>query len=335
MGGIAGVVDFRPGARVERETVERMCSLIAHRGPGRGHPRRRAPGSAHRRLAITDLVTGQQPLSNEDGTVWVTFNGEIYNFRRSAPALEARGHRFQTQTDTEVIPHLYEEHGIDFVHALEGNWAIGLWDERRRRLVLTRDRMGRRPLVWSLKDGVVRFASEAKAILADPAVSREIDQSALIDVIRFGTTVEARTMFRDVSAVKPSHRLVFEDGRLVSDDLYWDCNDVARVEGGFEEAIDGFTDVLAAATTARIGGDVPYGLLQSGGIDSSLLASFIAEQAPGLKTYTVATGGVDDETDAATAVARHVGAEHTVIPLANIDPRRSPRRSRGCWTSRS
>ncbi len=320
MGGIAGIVDFRPGAIVERESIERMCSLIEHRGRTTGIHVREAAGLGHRRLAITDLETGKQPLSNEDGTVWVTFNGEIYNFRALRAELEGRGHRFVTQTDTEVIPHLYEEHGIDFVHALQGNWAIGLWDERRRRLVLTRDRIGRRPLAWSLKDGVVRFASEVKAILADPAMSREIDQSALIDIIRFGTTVESRTMFRDVSVVKPSHRLVFEDGRLVADDLYWDCNDVPLFEGGFEEAIDGFTEVLAAATAARIGGDVPYGLLQSGGIDSSLLASFIAEQAPGLRTYTVATGGVDDETDAATAVARHVGAEHTVIPLSDVDP---------------
>ncbi len=320
MGGICGVVDFRAGALVERASIERMCALIAHRGPEQGVHVEGGVGLGARRLPITDLVTGQQPLSNEDGTVWVTFNGEIYNHEELRPPLEARGHRFQTKTDTEVIPHLYEEHGLDFVQHLDGNWALGLWDERRRRLVLTRDRMGRRHLMWSFKDGVARFASETKAILSDPAVSRDLDPRSIVDIVQYGIVIEDRTMFREISALRPSQMLVFEDGRLVSDGLYWDYYDVAPFEGTFEDGIDAFEDVFAAAVRSRLGGDVPYGVLQSGGIDSSLIASFVAGEGVPLRTYTISTGGIDDETDAATAVARHVGAEHTLIPLSKADP---------------
>ncbi len=321
MCGICGIVDFRPGAVVERETILAMCALLAHRGPNHEGVRiHDGAGLGHRRLTLTDLVTGQQPLSNEDGTVWVVFNGEIYNYKEQRVRLEALGHRFSTQSDTEVIAHLYEEHGAAFTAELEGNWAIGLWDETRRRLILTRDRLGKKPLVWMLKDSVVRFASEAKAILADPSVSRELDQHGLLDVIWFGNVVEDRTMFRDLRMLLPATTLVFEDGRLVSEEAYWDCNDVPVFEGEFEDAIASFSEVFSDVTRQRLMGDVPYGLLLSGGIDSALIASFIADHEPDLKTFTIATGDSDDETEAAGLVARHVGTTHTVIPLSDADP---------------
>jgi asparagine synthase (glutamine-hydrolysing) len=321
MCGLAGIVDFRDGARVERETIERMCALVAHRGPD--HEGIRVEGGCglgHRRLTITDLVTGQQPLGNEDGTVSVVFNGEIYNYRELRRELEAKGHRFETQTDTEVIPHLYEEHGPDFVQRLHGGWAIALWDEPRGRLLLTRDRLGKKPLVWSLEGGVLRFSSEPKGILGDPAASREPDPAAILDVIHFGCVVEERTMFRGISSVPPATTLVFEDGALVSEERYWDFADVPRHEGDEEDAIERLSAALSEATRERLLGDVPYGLLLSGGVDSSLVASFICEHEPGLAAYAMGTGDRDDETAAATAVARHVGADLTVVPLASVDP---------------
>jgi len=321
MCGVAGIVDFRDGALVDRDAVARMCALLAHRGPDHEGIRvERGCGLGHRRLTITDLVTGQQPLPNEDRTVWVVFNGEIYNYRELRAELETKGHRFETQTDTEVVPHLYEEHGERFVDRLEGNWAIGLWDEPRGRLLLSRDRLGKKPLVWSLDGGVLRFASEPKAIFADGALPREPDPDGLLDVIHLGHVVGERTMFRGVSTVPPATTLAFEQGRLVGRDAYWDFADVPLHEGNDEDAIDRFCAVFSDVTRERLIGDVPYGLLLSGGIDSSLVASFICEAAPGLAAYTVATGEADDETAAARAVARHVGADLTVVPLGDLDP---------------
>ena len=322
MCGLAGVVDFRGTDGVDRSVVERMCGLLAHRGPNhQGVHLEPGVGLGHRRLTITDLVTGQQPLPNEDRTIWVVFNGEIYNYQALRARLESLGHRFETQTDTEVIPHLYEEHGDDFVDHMEGNWAIGLWDARRRRLVLTRDRLGKKPLVWTLADGVLRFASEAKALFADPAVSREPDPAAMLDVIHFGHVVEDRTMFRDIAMVRPASMLVFEEGRLSSERRYWDFDDVPEFEGGLDDAIDEFSAVFSEATRERLIGDVPYGLLLSGGIDSSLVASYIIEHEPALKTYTIAGGSGDsgDETAAAEVMARHIGSDHHVVPLADGD----------------
>jgi asparagine synthase (glutamine-hydrolysing) len=321
MCGLVGIVDFRSGARVERETIERMCELVAHRGPNHEGVRVEAGcGLGHRRLTITDLVTGQQPLANEDGTVWVVFNGEIYNYREQRARLEDLGHKFVTQTDTEVIPHLYEEHGDDFVDHLEGNWAIALWDEKRRRLVLTRDRLGKKPLVWMCSDGVLRFASEAKALFADSSLPREPDPNGLLDVIHHGHTVEDRTMFKGVAMVLPATMLVFEDGKLASERRYWDFADVPRFEGDWEDAIDEFSTIFSDVTRQRLIGDVPYGLLLSGGIDSSLVASYIIEHEPDLKTYVIARGDDEDETHAAGLMAKHIGSKHHVVPPADGDP---------------
>ncbi len=321
MCGIAGIIDFRADPVIDRRTLERMCALLAHRGPNHEGVRISArAGLGHRRLTITDLVTGQQPLPNEDRSIWVVFNGEIYNYRALRADLEARGHRFETRTDTEVIPHLYEEYGDDFVSRMEGNWAIGLWDERRSRLLLTRDRLGKKPLVWTSSGGVVRFASEAKALFADPAVPREVDPRGLLDVLTYGYVTEERTMFRGVSMLRPATLAVFEEGRLVSERPYWDFADVPPYEGDLEQALEEFSQLFSEVTRDRLIGDVPYGLMLSGGIDSTLVASFISEHEPGLKTYTIARRDREDETAEAALMARHVGSDHHVVELAAADP---------------
>jgi asparagine synthase (glutamine-hydrolysing) len=320
MCGIAGVADFS-GAPVERDAIERMCAQIAVRGPDdAGVFLGPGIGLGHRRLAITDLVTGRQPLGNEDGTVQVVLNGEVYNYQALRAELEARGHRFATATDTEVIVHLYEELGPQYVRRLEGTWAIGLWDAERRRLVLSRDRLGKRPLVWHASGGVVRFASEPKALLADPAVPRDVSEQALRDVIWHGHVVEDRTMWSAIQTVKPATTLVFEDGRLVSAEEHWDFAEVEPFAGSLEDGIAAFTDVFAEVTHERLMGDASHGLLLSGGIDSALVASFVAEREPGVHAYTIARGGSDDESEEAAAIARHVGAEHHVVPIAADDP---------------
>ena len=312
-------------ARAPRRTAgysNRCPQLLAHRGRDHeGFWTSHRCGLAHRRLTITDLVTGQQPLSNEDGSVWVVFNGEIYNYRQLRAELEQRGHLFVTQTDTEVIPHLYEEHGDDFVRRMEGNWAIGLWDERRSRLLLSRDRLGKKPLLWSNRGGVIRFASEAKAILADPSFSREPSMAGLLDVLTYGYVTETNTMFDGIEMVLPATTLVFEAGETTpSEQRYWDFAAVPPFSGCVEDAKEEFSEILSDVTRDRLLGDVPYGMMLSGGIDSTLVASFIVEHEPSLKTYTVAREGADDESAAAASMAARIGSDHHEVGLDAIDP---------------
>ena len=187
-----------------------------------------------------------------------------------------------------MIPHLYEEHGDDFVRRMEGNWAIGLWDERRSRLLLSRDRLGKKPLLWSNRGGVIRFASEAKAILADPSFSREPSMAGLLDVLTYGYVTETNTMFDGIEMVLPATTLVFEAGETTpSEQRYWDFAAVPPFSGCVEDAKEEFSEILSDVTRDRLLGDVPYGMMLSGGIDSTLVASFIVEHEPSLKTYTV------------------------------------------------
>ena len=322
MCGIAGIIHVHSGAEADRRVLESMSRLLAHRGRDHeGFWTSRRCGLAHRRLTITDLVTGQQPLSNEDGSVWVVFNGEIYNYRQLRKELEQRGHLFVTQTDTEVIPHLYEEHGDDFVRRMEGNWAIGLWDERRSRLLLSRDRLGKKPLLWSNRGGVIRFASEAKAILADPSFSREPSMAGLLDVLTYGYVTETNTMFDGIEMVLPATTLVFEAGETTpSERRYWDFAAVPPFSGCVEDAKEEFSEILSDVTRDRLLGDVPYGMMLSGGIDSTLVASFIVEHEPSLKTYTVTREGADDESAAAASMAARIGSDHQEVGLDAIDP---------------
>ncbi len=322
MCGICGIVDSRSGAAGRRAELEAMSALIAHRGPDdEGVELQGACILGHRRLALTDLVGGHQPLSNEDGTIWVVFNGEIYNYKQLRARLEQRGHRFVTRTDTEVIPHLYEEYGDSFMTHMEGKWAIGLWDERRSRLLLSRDRLGKKPLLWTATGGVIRFASEAKALLASPDVPREPSMAGMLDVLTYGYVTETNTMFEGIHMVLPATTLVFESGRMTpSETRYWDFASVPEFSGTLDDAKAEFGQILSDVTRDRLIGDVPYGLMLSGGIDSTLVASYIVEHEPALKTYTVARGDSEDETRAAASMARHIGSDHHEIPLEAIDP---------------
>ena len=320
MCGVAGIVDLRPTPDVDEATVRQMCGLLAHRGPDHeGVVVSGCAGLGHRRLAITDLVTGQQPLANEDRSVWVVFNGEIYNWRRLRSWLEKRGHHFVTSTDTEVIPHLYEEFGDEFVNHMEGVWAIGLWDERRRRFLLSRDRVGEKHLVYRAVGGIIHFASEAKALFADPKLTRAVDPQGLLDVLTFGFVTEERTMFEGVSSVLPATVLVFEDGRPPTSRRYWDAADVPAFDGGFTDAVDELEHILSQVARERLMGDVPYGLLLSGGVDSPLVGSFLVEHDPNLASYTIRRGDANDETASAATIAAHLGSEHHVVDLNHAD----------------
>src|SRR5687767_14798558 len=222
MCGIAGRLNFDPSHLVSHDQLLAMTTTLTHRGPdAAGYYNRLGVGLGHRRLSIIDLSTGDQPLANEDSTVWVVFNGEIYNFADVRDDLQRAGHRFRTHADTEVIVHAYEEWGEQSVERFRGMFAYALWDERRRRLVLVRDRLGVKPLFYAVTPFGVTFGSEIKALLEDADVPREWSAEAIDTYLTLGYVPSPRTIYRNIAKLAPGHLLVAEDGR-VSTRPYWD-----------------------------------------------------------------------------------------------------------------
>ncbi len=313
MCGIAGFMDGRgldPGAAV---LLKRMTDVIIHRGPDdEGFYLDGQAALGMRRLSIIDLTTGHQPIHNEDKTVWIVFNGEIYNFPEIKKDLLARGHKFITNSDTEVIVHLYEDRGEKFVHALNGMFALALWDVRRRRLVLARDRLGVKPLHYRLDGSRLYFASEIKSLLEAP-LPREIDLESLAQFFTFEYVPAPRSIFLGIRKLLPGHILVFEDGRAV-DKPYWDVHyaesDIKpRPEADYIEEIG---SRLKESVRRRLISDVPLGVFLSGGIDSSAVTALMSEVAgAGLKTFSIGFKEKSfDELEFARIVAQKFGTDH-------------------------
>jgi asparagine synthase (glutamine-hydrolysing) len=329
MCGIAGTFLFDSGARADARALRAMTGVLAHRGPDADGFHVDGPvGLGHRRLSIIDLSTGDQPLSNEDGTVWTIFNGEIYNFRDLRAELEACGHRFRTATDTEVIVHGYEEWGVDVVQRFRGMFAFALWDARARRMLLARDRLGIKPLYYSTLDGRgLAFGSEIKAVLEHPGVSREWRFDALDAYLALQYVPTPLTIFSDVRKLPPAHRLVAEDGQ-VRIERYWSLEfgapSVFRREDEYLEQLD---SLLHEAVRLRLISDVPLGAFLSGGVDSSAVVAAMVDtsDAPVVTTSVGFREETFSEVRYAERVARHLGCEHhtrTVEPnVADLLPR--------------
>ena len=312
MCGIVGQV--RSGAApVSRALIDSMCAALEHRGPdSRGRHLSPGAGLGIQRLRVIDLETGDQPIYNEDRTVAVVLNGEIYNYRELRARLEARGHSFATQGDTEAIVHLYEEEGPDCVRHLHGMFGLAIWDLRRRRLVLARDRVGKKPLFYAERDGTLTFASELSALMQDPELPREVDPEALDLYLRYLYVPAPLSAFRGVRKLLPARTLVWEGGRSHVR-RYWrldysrktDVRDVAELHEQIREAVLG-------AVRKRLVADVPLGAFLSGGIDSSAVVAAMAQAAGGrIKTFSI---GFDDERfnelPHARAVAQRFDTEH-------------------------
>jgi asparagine synthase (glutamine-hydrolysing) len=290
-----------------------MLGTLRHRGPddeGLFADQRAALGA--RRLSIIDLETGSQPVANEDGSVQVVQNGEIYNYLELRQELEARGHRFRTKSDTEVLAHLYEERGADLVAPLVGMFALAVWDARAGRLFLARDRLGKKPLYYARAADGLLFGSEIKALLASGQVSREMDFAALgeyLDTLYIGGEA---TIYRDIRQLRPGHVLVAaQDGVRISE--YWSPWSVASKAGRLDEGalVEELGALLRQAVRLRLRSDVPLGCFLSGGIDSSLVAALACEAAGRVKTFTVGFDRADyDESPAARELARRLGTEH-------------------------
>ena len=313
MCGICGVVSFQPNVSLNRAILLQMNTALRHRGPDdEGYYEDNYASLAMRRLSIIDLHSGKQPISNEAGDIWVIFNGEIYNFREVQAALEKRGHIFKTQSDTEIIVHAYEEYGDECVKHLNGMFAIALWDARRRRFLLARDRLGIKPLYyWAGRDKLV-FASELKALLFHPDVPRQVEPAAIDLFLTLEYIPAPRTIYKDVFKLLPGHLLVVENSQ-VQTTQYWDVQ-YQPVHRGEAECAEILSGLIQESVGRHLMSDVPLGAFLSGGIDSSTVVGYMSQaMSDPVQTFSI---GFDDQTynelPYAQAVAEHFGATHHV-----------------------
>ena len=317
MCGIAGFVEpsrttspFRPDE--SRALVHRMCDVIRHRGPDdEGVWVDEGVALGMRRLSIIDLSTGHQPIHNEDRTVWIVFNGEIYNFRELRLELEGAGHRFYTSTDTEVIVHAYEQWGKGAISRLRGMFGLAIWDTRSRTLLVARDRVGIKPLYYATTQGRLYFGSELKSLLEAPDLPRDLDAAALDHYLSFLYTPRDGSIFKSVRKLPPGHLMTWADGRLEIEQ-YWQMPATETFAGSEEEAVHQLRAVLSDAVRSHMISDVPLGAFLSGGVDSSLVVGLMSELSSArVKTFSI---GFDepafDELEHARRVADHFGTDH-------------------------
>jgi len=321
MCGIAGIVRTDSRAPVSQADIEKMCSEIVYRGPDdQGISVHAGVGLGMRRLSIIDIAGGKQPIHNEDGTVEVVFNGEIYNFLELRQELEQRGHFFYTHSDTEVIVHLYEEHGADFVKWLRGMFAIALYDFRRRKLILGRDRLGKKPLYYAFDRGSLYFASEIKSILAVAPWLAEVDNEGIAQYFYYGYIPDPVTVFSRIKKVPPGHYLELGNGteRLAR---YWDVPRFCSIDMPESECLKRLEESLEDSVRRRLISEVPLGALLSGGVDSSVVVAMMARTSRSpVKTFSIGFAHSDfDEAVYARSVATRFGTDHHELTVdANL-----------------
>jgi len=322
MCGIAGIVQWdRQSPAIE--DVQAMCDAMTHRGPddeGYYHDGRAALGM--RRLSIIDLQTGHQPVSNEDGTVWVVFNGEIYNFRELRRELEGRGHRFSTTSDTETIVHLYEDYGARAVDKLRGMFAFAVWDTKRQALLVARDRLGIKPLFYAPIPGGIAFASELKSVLQVPQIRRSVSWSALGHFLTFGYSPGTESIVDGVQKLEPGHLLTMADGRTKIE-RYWNIQFSSDSRATENDLVDQLRVLLRASVDIHLRSDVPVGAFLSGGIDSSAVVATMTDllDRP-VKTFSIGSSVARfDELKHARDVARAFRTEHheLVVGQQSVD----------------
>jgi asparagine synthase (glutamine-hydrolysing) len=315
MCGICGL--YAPAGRPPARLVDAMRARIRHRGPDQGSTDSfGACVLGHQRLCVLDLATGEQPVAGEDGSVVAVFNGELYNFAELRGELAEAGHEVRGTGDTPVLPHLYEEHGLGFVERLEGMFALALWDAPRGRLVLARDRLGKKPLVWTrLPDGTLAFASELKSLLELPGVPREPDLAALDAYLALQYVPGERTGLRGIHRLPPGHVLVAE-GEAVRVERWWEPR-LDESERSEEEWLGRVRETVAGAVRERLASDVPLGALLSGGVDSAIVVALMADASTEpVRTFTVGfADAAYDEREYARAVAERYATRHTELLL--------------------
>ena len=311
--GWANLDSHAPPPDGARDLLHAMCERMVHRGPdSEGLFVTAGASLGMRRLAIIDLVTGEQPAFNEDRSIVVVLNGEIYNYRELRTLLEKRGHSFRSASDTEVLPHLYEEYGDAMVNELNGMFAFALWDSKRRRLLIARDRFGEKPLYWGVFDKALLFASEPKVLLAHPAVKPSLNLQALRQYLSFDYVPAPLTIYCGINKLPAAHRLTLESGE-VKIDRYWHLNYTTTEPVPSErEAADHLRKLMADAVRMRLVSDVPLGVLLSGGVDSSTIAALaVRASSEAVKTFSISFAEASfDESAYARGVAKFLGTDH-------------------------
>lgn len=314
MCGICGKIHTNPHQPPDGQLIRAMCRALSHRGPDDEGISLSPPiALGHRRLSILDLSpAGRQPMANEDGSLHIVLNGEIYNYRELRTELEASGHRFSSHTDTEVVLHLYEEHGTECLHRLRGMFAFALWDSRSRTLFLARDRLGKKPLFYSISDRWLVFASELRALLCDPAVPRDIDPVAVHYYLTYQYIPSPATIFTSVKKLPPAHYAVYRNGRLTVH-RYWSVSYSNKVAfSRMEDYRAYFLDTFREAIRIRLRSDVPLGAFLSGGIDSSVIVALMSSMLDRpVKTFSIGFPEEEyDERAYARMVAQRYATEH-------------------------
>ena len=327
MCGICGVFTFGSHEEVNPQRLTAMARTMVHRGPDDEgtyvNPDRKV-GFGFRRLSIIDLSSGHQPMTNEDGSIWIVFNGEIYNHGELRQELEAKGHTYRTKADTESVIHAYEEWGMDCVQRLRGMFAFAIWDERQRKLFLARDRIGIKPLYYTSQSGNFLFGSEIKAILEWPGVRREVDTQALYDYLTLLATPAPSTLFHGIQKLPAGHAMAISEDGSHRTWRYWTPmpSDEGIRDASEAEVADRLRELLTESIRLRLMSDVPFGVFLSGGLDSSLNVALMSQMMDRpVDTYSVAIQGDarSDEREQARGVAQHFGANHHEVSITHQD----------------
>jgi asparagine synthase (glutamine-hydrolysing) len=323
MCGICGIFYPERQMRVDRDVLAAMNQQIAHRGPDDdGFYVRENIGLAMRRLSIIDVQTGHQPISNEGESLWIVFNGEIYNHRELRQDLESRGHRYRTRSDTETIVHLYEQYGNDCVKHLRGMFAFAIWDQPRRHLFIARDRLGIKPLYYRYDGKSLLFGSEIKALLADPRLRPEFNRRTLAEYLAFGYLTGEETMYTGVRKLMPGHTLMLDESGEIEISPYWE-QEVNSDEGSRtrESYVHEYRERLEESVRSHLMSDVPLGVLLSGGLDSSAVAALTARiRNDRIETFAVGYGEEEfSELPFAREVAEHIGSAHHEVRISRDD----------------
>lgn len=316
MCGICGMVSLKNAVSLDPTLLDSMGQIMSHRGPDDGGEyRAEGVGLGHRRLSIVDLSRGHQPMSNETGSVWIVFNGEIYNHAELKPGLIARGHQFRTDCDTETIIHLYEEYGEDCVNYLRGMFAFAIWNNDQKTLFLARDRLGVKPLYYTIHQNILYFASEIKAILTNPSIPRSLNEEAVPEYLAFRYVSGEETLFKGIKRLLPGHFLCVTNGDIRIQE-YWDLHFPQELRSISEgEAAEELDELLEQSVRMRLMSDVPLGVFLSGGIDSSTIAWYMTEliQKP-IRTFSVGFAELNcSELPYASLMARALGSQHSDI----------------------
>ncbi|MGC2059267.1 MAG: asparagine synthase (glutamine-hydrolyzing), partial [Candidatus Sulfotelmatobacter sp.] len=320
MCGICGIFHSEGTRRVNRDLLAGMNRQIVHRGPDDdGFLVEENVGLAMRRLSIIDIQTGHQPLSNEDGDIWIVFNGEIYNHQDLRKDLESRGHRYRSKSDTETIVHLYEEYGSKCVEHLRGMFAFTIWDRRKRRLFIARDRLGIKPLYYLFDGSTLLFGSEIKTILAYPGVKPELNRGVLAEYLAFGYLADEETMYAGIRKLMPGHFLTIDERGQLEISPYWDL-DIKADDGSrpLEDYVRSYREQLESCVSSHLMSDVPLGVFLSGGLDSSAIAALTTKiRKEPIETFSVGYGEeAYSELPYARTIAEHLKSKHHEVHLS-------------------